>query len=187
MARFVTDQRLLLSGPGLVATSADRSPWGVLTHVLGDTGSTTWAVWLGAPLVVLGVIGLSTRGRSRAESVGLVVGALLAVGGLAGALVSDHLVLGSAETGVGQSAPAHLWAGLGVQLWWAGLLVGVLAGSRAVLASLGRPGRRWGFAAAVVAAALAVVPVVAAATVWGAEGIGRTLSEIGRASCRERV
>ena len=181
VARFVADPRLLLSGPGLVATSADRGPCGVLTHVLGDSGSTTWAVWLGAPLVVLGVIGLATRGRSRAESVGLVVGALLAVGGLAGSLVSDHLVLGSAETGVGQSAPAHLWAGLGVQLWWAGLLVGVLAGSRAVLASLGRPGRRWGFAAAVTAAALAVVPVVAAATVWGVQGIGRTLS-VGQAT-----
>ncbi len=68
-----------------------------------------------------------------------------------------------------------------MQLWWAGLLVGVLAGSRAVLASLGRPGRRWGFAAAVTAAALAVLPVVAAATVWGVQGIGRTLS-VGQAT-----
>ena len=181
MARFLDDPRLLLSGPGLVATSADRSPWGVLGHLLGETGATTWVAWLAAPLVVLGVIGLATRGRTRAESVGMLVGALLAVVGLAGALAADHVVLGSAETGVGQSAAAHLWAGLGVQLWWAGLLVGVLAGSRPVLASLRRPGRRWGFAAAVTAAVLAVVPVVAGAVVWGVQGIGRTLS-VGQAT-----
>src|SRR6478752_8468465 len=181
VAQFVEDARLLLSGPGLVTTVDDRGPSGVLAHVLGEPGATSWAVWLGAPLVVLGVIGLATRGRSRAESVGLTVGALLAVGGLAGALVSDHLVLGSAKTGVGQSAPAHLWAGLGVQLWWAGLLVGVLAGSRPVLESLARPGRRWGFAAAVAAAALAVVPVLAGAASWGVRGIGHTLS-VGQAA-----
>ncbi|WP_373286690.1 glycosyltransferase family 2 protein [Terrabacter tumescens] len=180
-ARFVEDPRLLLSGPGLVATSSDRTTWGVLTHVLGGTSATTWVAWLAAPLVVLGVVGLATRGRTRAESVGLVVGAVLAVLGLAVALGSEHVVLGSAETGVGRSAPAHLWAGLGVQLWWAGLLVGVLAGSRPVLASLGRPGRRWGFVAAVCAAALAVGPVLAAATVWGVQGIGRTLS-VGQAT-----
>lgn len=179
--RFVNDPRLLLSGPGLVATSADRTPWGVLGHVLGETTATTWVAWLAAPLVLLGIIGLGARGRSRAESVGMVAGALLALVGLAGALVSERVVLGSAETGVGQSAPAHLWAGLGVQLWWAGLLVGVLAGSRVVLASLARPGRRWGFVAAVIATAVAVVPVVAGATVWGVQGIGRTLS-VGQAT-----
>ncbi len=181
MVRFVEDPRLLLSGPGLVTTSDDRGPWGVLTRVLGDPDATTWAVWLGAPLVVLGILGLATRGRSRAESVGLLVGGLLALLGLAGALVSGRLVLGSAETGVGQSAAAHLWAGVGVQLWLAGLLVGVLAGSRPVLASLSRPARRWGFAGAVAAVSLAIVPVLAGAAVWGIQGIGRTLS-VGQAT-----
>ena len=175
-ARFVEDWRLLLSGPGLLSTSDDGGPWGALALVLGEPGGTTWAVWLGAPLVVLGVLGLGSRSRSRAESVGLAVGALVAVIGLAGALVSQRVLLGSAETGVGQSAAAHLWAGLGLQLWLAGLLVGVLAGSRAVLASLRRPGRRWGFAAAVAATVLAVVPTVAGAALWGTEGIGRTMS-----------
>jgi GT2 family glycosyltransferase len=180
-ARFVEDWRLLLTGPGLLTTSDDRGPWGVLALVLGEPGGTTWAVWLGAPVVLLGVLGFASRARSRAESVGLAVGGIVALLGLAGAFVSERLVLGSAETGVGQSAPAHLWAGLGLQLWLAGLLVGLLAGSRAVLGSLVRPGRRWGFAAAVVAAALAVVPTVAGAALWGVEGIGRTLS-VGQAT-----
>ncbi|GAA2744519.1 glycosyltransferase family 2 protein [Terrabacter aerolatus] len=181
IVRFVDDPRLLLSGPGLVATSVDGSPWGVLGHVLGETAATTWVAWLGAPLVLLGIVGLGVRGRSRAESVGMLAGGLLAVVGLAGALASERVVLGSAETGVGQSAPAHLWAGLGVQLWWAGLLVGVLAGSRVVLESVVRPGRRWGFVVAVVVAAVAVLPVLAGAAVWGVQGIGRTLS-VGQAT-----
>ena len=181
VARFVEDPRLLLSGPGLLSTADDRGPWGVLAPLLGAPGGTTWAVWLGAPLVVLGVLGLASRSRSRAQSVGLAGGGLLALLGLAGALASSHVVLGSAETGVGRSAPAHLWSGLGLQLWLAGLVVGLLAGSRPVLASLAGPRRRWGFVAAVVAAGLAVAPVLAAAALWGAHGIGRTLS-VGQAT-----
>ncbi|XGX77875.1 hypothetical protein LQK93_00653 [Terrabacter sp. BE26] len=181
VARFVEDPRLFLSGPGLLSTTDDRGPWGVLALLLGAPGGTTWAVWLGAPLVVLGVLGPASRSRSRAQSLGLAVGGLLALLGLAGALASSHVVLGSAETGVGRSAPAHLWSGLGLQLWLAGLVVGLLAGSRSVLASLARPRRRWGFVAAVGAAALAVAPVLAAAALWGVHGIGRTLS-VGQAT-----
>ncbi|MEW1953940.1 glycosyltransferase family 2 protein [Terrabacter sp. NPDC080008] len=181
VVRFVDDPRLLLSGAGLLSTGDDRGVLGVLALVLGAPGAGTWAVWLGAPLVVLGVLGLAVRGRSRSESVGLAVGGLLALVGLAGALASAHVVLGSAETGVGRSASAHLWAGLGVQLWVAGLVVGLLAGSRPVLAALAGPRGRWTFAAATVAAALAVVPVVGSAALWGVDGIGRTLS-VGQAT-----
>ena len=180
-ARFVEDWRLLLSGPGLLSTSDDRGQWGVFALVLGEPGGSGVAVWLAAPLVVLGLLGFAARGRSRPESVGLAAGGVLAVVGLAGALVSERVVLGSAETGVGQSAAAHLWTGLALQLWLAGLLVGVLAGSRPVLASLQRPGRRWGFVAAVAAAALAALPVVAAAGLQAVDGVGRTLS-VGQAT-----
>lgn len=181
VARFVQDPRLLLSGPGLLSTTDDRGVWGVLALVLGEPGGVGWAVWLGAPLVALGLLGLAVRGRTRSESVGLAVGGLLGLIGLAAALASAHVVLGSAQTGVGRSAPAHLWAGLGVQLWVAGLLVGLLAGSRPVLAALGGPRRRWRFAAAAAAGALAVVPIVAGAAVWGVDGIGHTLS-VGQAT-----
>ncbi len=180
-ARFVEDWRLLLSGPGLLSTSDDRGPWDVLAVVLGEPGGAGPAVWLGAPIVLLGVLGFAARGRSRAESVGLVAGSLVALLGLAGALASQFVVLGSAETGVGESRPAHLWAGLGVQLWLAGLIVGLLAGSRPVLDSLRRPGRRWGFAAAVGAAALAVLPLLTAAGLEAYDGLGRTLS-VGQAT-----
>jgi len=180
-ARFVEDWRLLLSGPGLLSTSDDRGPWGVLAVVLGQPGGVGVAVWLGAPLVLLALLGFAVRGRSRAESVGLAAGSLVALLGLAGALASQVVVLGSAETGVGESRPAHLWAGLGVQLWLAGLLVGLLAGSRPVLASLRRPGRRWGFAAAVGAATLAVLPLLTTAGLQAYDGLGRTLS-VGQAT-----
>lgn len=181
VARFVEDPRLLLSGPGLLSTTDDRGAWGVLALVLGEPGGVGWAVWLGAPLAALGLLGLAVRGRTRGEAVGLAVGGLLGLVGLAAALASAHVVLGSAQTGVGRSAPAHLWAGLGVQLWVAGLLVGLLAGSRPVLAALGGPRRRWRFVAAAAAGALAVVPIVAGAAVWGVDGMGRTLS-VGQAT-----
>ena len=181
VTRFVDDWRLLLSGPGLLSTSDDRGRWGVLSLVLGEPGGTSWAMWLSAPVIVLGVLGLASRSRSRAESVGLAVGGIVAVLGLGAALASERVVLGSAETGVGRSAAAHLWAGVALELWLAGLLVGLLAGSRAVLASLARPGRRWGYAGAVAVTALAVVPTLAGTVLWGAQGIGRTLS-VGQAT-----
>src|SRR4029450_13042397 len=98
--------------------------------------------------------------------------------GLAIALASGRVALGSAETGVGRSASAHLWAGVGLQLWFAGVVVGLLAGSRTVLRELRGPGRRWGFAAAVAAAALVVLPTAASAGWWGGEGMRRTLSGV---------
>ncbi|MER7071499.1 glycosyltransferase family 2 protein [Terrabacter sp. NPDC000476] len=179
--RFVDDWRLLLSGPGLVSTTGERGPWDVVALVLGTTGSPGWAMWLGAPVVVLGLVGLGVRGRTRSESVGLGAGGLLAVVGLGVSLLADRVVLGSAETGVGTSSPAHLWSGIGVQLWLAGLLVGLLAGSRPVLAALRRTDRRWRFAAAVVVTALAAAPVLVGAALWGVQGTGRSLS-VGRAS-----
>jgi GT2 family glycosyltransferase len=173
--RFVDDPRLLLSGPGLVATGA-VGPWGSVTSAFADPSRVPWALWLVAPVALLGLLGYATRARSRAESAGLAIGASLAVLGLAVAFASGRVVLGSAETGVGQSASAHLWAGVGLQLWFAGVVVGLLAGSRPVLAQLRRPGRRWGFVAAVAAAVLVLLPLAGSSAAWGIEGSGHTLS-----------
>ncbi|MEO7130693.1 MAG: glycosyltransferase family 2 protein, partial [Dermatophilaceae bacterium] len=122
--RFIEDWRLLLSGPGLVSTSANPLPW-LPALGLPEAGTGPW-IWALAPVVVLGLAGYAIRSTSRAQSIGLAGGALLAVLGLAIALASGRVVLGSAETAVGVSEPAHLWVGLGTQLWLAGILIGLL-------------------------------------------------------------
>jgi GT2 family glycosyltransferase len=199
-ARFVDDPRLLLSGPGLVSTGPGPT-W--LTALLGqpdaDLGLTSWLL---APVVVLGLLGLAVRGAGRAERIALGVASLLGVLGLAVALASAHVVLGTAQTGVGTSRPAHLWPGLGLQLWVAALVVGLLAGSRVPLRTLTRrsvfasghgaeppPARTRGARArrvgavtvASLAVALAVLPTAGLLVRWGAVGLGDRLT-VGQAT-----
>ncbi|GAB3081274.1 glycosyltransferase [Intrasporangium mesophilum] len=181
VVRLLEDPALLASGPGLVSTDAAPSPWEPLTSALAQAGRGSTALWLLLPVVVLGVLGYATRSRSRAETAGLAAGGAMVVAGLAIALASSRFVLGSAETGVGESGDARLWAGVGLQLWFAGIVVGLLAGSRSVLAQLDRPGRRWGFVGAVGAVSLVVLPLAAGAALWGVEGTGRSLS-VGQAA-----
>lgn len=171
---FVDDWRSLLSGPGLVTTRGAGSPW-VTALGAPDDGVGLWA-WMTAPVVVLGIAGYAVRARNRAGAVALGVGGLVALVGLAGALASSRVIVGSAETAVGLSEPARVWAGPFVDLWTLGLLVGLLTGSRLVLRELRRPVRRWAFAGALAAAALAILPVVAGAGRWAVDGIGPTLS-----------
>ena len=151
----VEDWRLLLSGPGLLSTAAPPEPW----RILGEAGAAAPAV--AAPLLAafaslaaLAALGFAAKGRSRAESVGLGVAGALAVVGLAIALGSGRVIVGSAETGVGVSAAAHLWTGIGLELWIAGLLIGILVASRVVRrlrvggSFQGTPPRRWRVVAA---------------------------------------
>ena len=178
VARFADDWRLLLSGPGLLATGDDPGAWPLL---LTQPGAATAATWLLAPVVALGVAGYAVRPRSKAGALGLVAGAALSLVGLAAAFVSGRVVLGSAETGVGVSQPAQLWSGVGLELWLAGLLVGLLAGSGPVLAALRGPRRRWSFAAGVTVIAVVIAAVVSGAAVWAARGAGSSLT-VGRAT-----
>ncbi len=178
VARFADDWRLLLSGPGLLATAEGVGSWPLVLTQPGTVGPATWLL---APVVVLGAAGYAARARGRAGGLALAMAAALALVGLSAAFGSSRVVLGSAETGVGTSAPAHLWSGVGLTLWLAGLLVGLLAGSVPVLATLNGPRRRWSFAAAVTVIAVAVAAVVSTTTVFAARGAGDALS-VGRAS-----
>ncbi|EWT00512.1 family 2 glycosyl transferase [Intrasporangium oryzae NRRL B-24470] len=174
VSRVVEDARVVLSGPGIVSTAPGAPWWAVL---LGrPEGTPDRFAWLIAPALALGLAGYAARSRSRSESVGLAAAGMLCLLGLAASFASGRVVLGSAETGVGQSAPAHLWAGVGSQLWVAGLLVGLLAGSRHVVALFARPLRRWPVAAGTLVVLLVVVPVAAGAVRWGANGMGDSLS-----------
>jgi hypothetical protein len=70
---------------------------------------------------------------------------------------------------------------VGLELWLAGLLVGVLAGSAPVLAALRGPRRRWGFAASVTVVAVLLAAVVSGAALWAVRGAGSTLT-VGQAT-----
>ncbi len=185
VVRFVDDWRLLLSGPGIVSTSPEPAIWSLLAgqpEGLPTAGGRALVVALAlVPVLLLGLVGLATPVRSRRAAVGLVAAGLLSLVGLAAALASGRVVLGSAETGVGASAPAHLWAGVGLELWVAGLLVGVLVGSTVVLPSLRRPRNRWALTGAVTAAALLVAPVLLLAADWAVVGVGRQIT-VGQAT-----
>lgn len=178
-ARFVDDWRLLLPGPGLVSTSAQPRLLDVLLAHVGPTLGPP--VWVSAPIVVLGLAGYAVRSRRRSESVALAAGAALAVLGLAMALGSSRVVLGSAETGVGVSAPAHPWVGLGVDLWLAGILIGLLAGSRPAVRLVRRPWRRWSVVGAVTLVVVGAVAPAAMAARWAVAGTGGDLT-VGRAT-----
>lgn len=172
----LADWRRVLSGPGLLTTAAAPDPWRLLLGLPDTTSHTGWTAFVFAPVLVVGVAGYALRARSRPESVGLAVAALLALLGLAGAVASARVTLGSAETGAGTSAAAHLWPGVFLDLWVAGLLVGVLAGGRAVIGSL-RDGRsRWWRASGAVLLALVVAVAVAQAVSLGSREVSRTLS-----------
>ncbi|WP_347350269.1 glycosyltransferase [Intrasporangium sp.] len=174
LLRFVADWRLLLSGPGLLDTGP---PGPVVGLVLAQPGAHLGAwLWLSAPLVALGAMGYAAPARSRSTRVGLWAGIAVGLAGLAAALAGGRVVLGTAATGVGTSAPARLWEGVGLQLWLAGLLVGLLAGSRVVLAGLRRPRRRRSLGLALVAAVLALVPVGAGGVHWAVTGVGDRLT-----------
>lgn len=181
----VEDWRLLLSGPGLLSTAVPPEPWRIL---LGEAGppanplAASLLPFLLAPLVALGALGYAVRGRSRAERVGVGVASVLTVLGLAAALVSGRVVVGSAETGVGESAAAHPWTGIGLELWVAGLLIGVLMGSRVLrrrwraVPAQGTRSRRWSAVGAMSVGGLVVVPVLATLAQWGMSGTGPTLT-----------
>ncbi|HET7398328.1 MAG TPA: glycosyltransferase family 2 protein [Intrasporangium sp.] len=174
LLRFVDDWRLLLSGPGLVTTEAPPVPWLPLLGV-PEPAQGPW-VWVLAPVVALGLLGLAVRSRSRSEAVGLAAAAALMLLGLALAEASGRLVLGSAPTSVGVSSPARPWSGIGVDLWVLGLLVGLLAGARVPLGRLRAPGRSWRTAVAVLLVALPAGSALALAGRWGAVGLGPTLT-----------
>ncbi|HET6694775.1 MAG TPA: glycosyltransferase family 2 protein, partial [Pedococcus sp.] len=178
------DWRLLLSGPGLLSTAAPPEPWRILLGeaeaVVGPRATPLLATL--APLVALGALGYAVKGRSRAESVGLGIAGAVAVLGLAAALGSGRVIVGSAETGVGTSGAAHPWTGIGLELWIAGLLIGILVGSRvfrrvtAGASSRGTPPQRWRLVAATCVGALVVVPVLVMLAEWGRAGTEPTLT-----------
>lgn len=174
VGRFVDDWRLLLSGPGLVATDPSPEPWAMALGA-ATAGAGPW-MWLAAPVVLLGVAGYAVRATGRAVSVGLAVGALVGVLGLAGALVGARVILGSAETTVGVSGDARLWAGPLLDLWLAGLLVGLLFASAVVLSVVRRPFRSWAGAAAAAGVLLVVASVTGGLVHWAVTGPGEALS-----------
>jgi hypothetical protein len=118
--------------------------------------------------------------------VGWWAGLFLSLAGLALAVGASRVVLGSAPVAVGASAAARPWPGVGLDLWVAGLLVGLLAGAPHVQAVLARPARSWlthrsRTAAALAAVALTVVPIGVLAVAWAGPGVGDSLT-VGRAT-----
>ena len=175
--------RYLLTDPGLPV--AVPGPSGVetllglpvsLEALLAGTAlaqAPRFAVLIGLAVVpVLAAAGLLTRGRRgrRART-----GALLALGGLALALLAARHVtgLGTAVDGTGARL-ATGWAGTGISLALAGMLASALTAGDAVRAGLVRYSFGWRHLSTVGVGVVAVlVPVLVGGT-WAAAAAGST-------------
>lgn len=175
--RFVHDPTLLLSGPGLVQTGERPEPLALaLVHPVPVSAP---ALWLTAPLVVLGLLGLALRAGSTRRRVGVAALSLLGLAGLGAALGAPRIVLGSAETSPGQAAAAGPWPGVGLALW----LV-LLASALVMLVGRVAPVTRWRGSrqrralatGASLFVGLAVAATIAGSVPWVRDGAHATLS-----------
>lgn len=122
------DWRAALTGPGGLTDTDHAQPWQVALLHPGGAGS--YLVWLSAPVLVVGLLGLLLPGRALARA-GL---AAVGLAGLAAALAAPHLHLIRWSDGV--RTP---WAGSGVELYAAALLgAALLAAPAAGIASRAR-------------------------------------------------
>ena len=175
--------RYLLTDPGLPV--AVPGPSGVetllglpvsLEALLAGTAlaqAPRFAVLIGLAVVpVLAAAGLLTRGRRgrRART-----GALLALGGLALALLAARHVtgLGTALDGTGVRL-ATGWAGTGISLALAGMLASALTAGDAVRAGLVRYSFGWRHLSTVGVGVVAVLVPVLAGGAWAAAAAGST-------------
>ena len=175
--------RYLLTDPGLPV--AVPGPSGVetllglpvsLEALLAGTAlaqAPRFAVLIGLAVVpVLAAAGLLTRGRRgrRART-----GALLALGGLALALLAARHVtgLGAAVDGTGVRL-ATGWAGTGISLALAGMLASALTAGDAVRAGLVRYSFGWRHLSTVGVGLVAVLVPVLAGGAWAAAAAGST-------------
>ena len=177
VARFVDDWRLLLSGPGLVATGDGPgclAPAADAARGRHDDDLAARARRRARPRGVCRPLPeprRRPRSRGRRRALARRPRGRLRLGPGRARLGRDRC------RGVGAGSP--LGRASGLELWLAGLLVGLLAGSAPVLAALRGARRRWSFAAAVTVIAVLVAAVVSGAAVWAARGAGATLS-VGR-------
>lgn len=148
----------LLSGWGGLASEATPPPWQLALLHAGPTtpdgsalgGPGDYRVWLAVPVLVLGVLGLARPTRRPGLAA---ASALLALGGLALALASPHLQVGTAADGTSLTP----WPGIGLLVVVAGLLGAGLLAMDDPAPATGRvghpvtPGAAWRVPAVVVA------------------------------------
>jgi hypothetical protein len=116
------------------------------------------------PVLVAAVVALARQSAGRGRSVALWLLAVTAVLGLGLGLGSERVAVGQAVADDGQLGLATLWAGIGLEIYVAAVLVIVLAGWRGLAHLLGE--RRFGWpriVAGVVCAAVAGAIVAGAA------------------------
>ena len=159
----------LLAGPGIaVWGTSQAAPWQLALLHPGGAGS--YPVLLSAPLVLAGVLGLMrTGGRGHAAT----VLAVLALVGLAGALVAPRVQLGTVPVGT-PHAGAHVtaWSGTGLLVLALALVAAALLGSDGLAVRQATGGwvalARWPVGVAVVVAVVGALGWTSVQTLGGA-------------------
>lgn len=154
---LLADPRALVADPGLPVPAVVPPPWlHLLLHPqaparwqsLPEQVSAVAPLLVAAPLLLLAAGALVRDGRRR----GVLIGWLIAVTGLAAALVAERV-----EVAVAPGGMVSGWSGPGVSLLALGLLVAAVHGLDGVQASLGK---YWFGGRRLVAGLLAAVAVV---------------------------
>lgn len=176
--QFVDHPGLLLTGGGLLdAGGGATAPWQL---AMGQPdGSGRVHALLFAPLALAAVLALARRSRHDGRSPALTALAVLALVGLAIALVAPRITVGQVRDGSGAPVVATLWSGVGLDVYVAAVLATFLTGWRGLSRTLGES--RWGARRLVIAAAsgLLGLSLVGAAAMTARNGLGDGLT-VGR-------
>lgn len=148
------DHRLVLAGPGALATRQGTPPLPWQLALVHPGGPGSYAVLAAAPVVAIGVFGLVRSGLGRAGAAVIGVGLL----GLAAGLAASHVVL--AQPVQGDATP---WSGSALDVYAFGLLGAGLLGIGAPCTVRWRP-----FAYTVTALSCVGACAVGGFAVWAA-------------------
>ena len=171
VVQFVDSPRLLLTGPGLLDAGGGASaPW-QLAMAQPDGAGLVHSL-LFAPLALGAVLALARRSRHDRRSPALTSLAVLALVGLAGALVADRVTVGQVLDGSGAAVLATSWSGIGLEVYLAAVLGAFLTGWQGLSRVLGES--RWGMKrlAAATALSVVVVAVLGATALTARNGLG---------------
>lgn len=175
---FVDDPRLLLTGGGLLDAGGGASaPWQL---ALGQPdGAGLVHSLLFAPLALAAVLALARRSRHDGRSPALTNLAVLALVGLAVALIAPRITVGQVRGDSGTPVLATLWSGVGLEVYVAAVLGAFLTGWHGLSRNLGQS--RWGTRRLVVtaAASVLVLAVLGAAALTARNGLGNGVT-VGR-------
>ena len=167
--------RVLFADPGAPLPSDPGPAWLALLGwpqqpldlAFLPAGIAGWVPLAGTAVILLGAFAALFRGAGRARSVR--IGWLVALAGLATALVSARVAVGIGRGSDGLDQVVHGWAGPGTSLLLAGLLIAMLGAADGLRGTLSHANFGWRQVTAAVATVVVLLTVAASAVGFSAQ------------------